>query len=90
MSYSNLKLLPDKKQLEQDYLRIKPYLEKILSRIEGKVSQILELGSKPTLKSRVKKFDSYYRKLMRVNLCTDNSSLPLLTDLMGIGIICAF
>ena len=90
MSYSNLKLLPDKKQLEQDYLRIKPYLEKILSRIEGKVSQILELGSKPTLKSRVKKFDSYYRKLMRVNLCTDNSSLPLLTDLMGIRIICAF
>jgi len=57
--------------------------------IEHRVEQALtSLPSHPTLKVRPKKFDSYYRKYLR--LLRSGISDPNITDIMGIRIICPF
>jgi putative GTP pyrophosphokinase len=57
--------------------------------IEHRVGQALtSLHSHPTLKVRLKKFDSYYRKYVR--LLRAGIAAPNITDLMGIRIVCPF
>ena len=48
--------------------------------------------SQPTYKSRVKSFNSYYKKVLRLKPgeAKNNNSLIYLTDMMGIRMICAF
>lgn len=83
--------LPSKAILLEQYKINRSGLETILSTIEYKLRDILTLPSRPTLKSRVKSFESYYRKVVRVKpSIKEEFPLPLLTDIMGIRIICAF
>jgi putative GTP pyrophosphokinase len=57
--------------------------------IEERVEQaISSLHSRPTLKLRVKEFDSYYKKYLRLRKW--GISNPHITDLMGIRIVCLF
>ena len=58
--------------------------------IEQRLKDTLSLNSAITFKSRVKDFNSYYRKLLRIKPKNIENFMPLLTDLMGIRIICAF
>jgi putative GTP pyrophosphokinase len=44
--------------------------------------------SHPTIKTRIKQFPSYYRKYL--NLLKADAAPPLITDLMGIRIVCPF
>jgi len=46
------------------------------------------LVSHPTIKTRIKQFSSYYKKYL--NLLKMNIPNPLITDLMGIRIVCPF
>lgn len=83
--------LPSKSILLEQYKINRSGFETILSTIEYKLRDIITLPSRPTLKSRVKSFESYYRKVVRVKPpIKDEFPLPLLTDIMGIRIICAF
>ena len=52
----------------------------------------IKLNAQPTYKSRVKSFNSYYKKILRLKPeeTKDSDSLVLLTDMMGIRMICAF
>lgn len=83
--------LPNKHTLESTYKKLNPILQSILSMMEQKLRTTIVLASKPTFKSRVKDFKSYYRKLLRIKPAVPvDGFLPLLTDLMGIRIICPF
>nr|WP_296829627.1 tetratricopeptide repeat protein [Treponema sp.] len=53
----------------------------------------MQLNSKPTYKTRIKSFGSYYKKILRQKndqLGDDNKNFVTLTDMMGIRVICAF
>ena len=77
--------------MSEQYHIYRSGFETILSTIEYKLRDVISLPSKPTLKSRVKSFDSYYRKTLRIKPpLNQDFPLPLLTDMMGIRIICAF
>jgi len=60
-------------------------LRDIASRLEQVCSVLV---SRPTIKTRIKQFPSYYKKYLR--LLKSDASQPLITDLMGIRIVCPF
>lgn len=83
-------LLPSKDLLRETYDQHRPIFKEILSGVENRLKDTLKLASMPTFKTRVKKFDSYYRKLIRVKPKIVENQLPVLTDMIGIRVICAF
>jgi len=60
-------------------------LRDIANRMEQACSALV---SRPTVKTRIKQFSSYYRKYL--NLLKADNVRPLITDLMGIRIVCPF
>ena len=84
--------LPNRELLSSQYESYLPDLQKLLGRLEAKLKACIVVSSIPTYKARVKGFNSYYRKLLR-NLPEDvgsSTDLPVITDIIGIRIICAF
>ncbi len=83
--------LPSKNSIKTSYELYTPILSEIMQNIEKKLKSVLHLASSPTYKSRVKSFNSYYRKVLRLK--SDEAKklnfVPL-TDMMGIRVICAF
>jgi len=73
-----------KKYESGNYARILT-LRDITNRLEQVCSVLV---SHPTIKTRIKQFPSYYKKYLRL-LKADNPQ-PLITDLMGIRIVCPF
>lgn len=83
--------LPSKNNIKSTYESYKPVLAEIMQNIERKLKTSLHLASAPTYKSRIKSFDSYYRKVLRLKADeAEKSNFVELTDMMGIRIICAF
>jgi putative GTP pyrophosphokinase len=60
-------------------------LRDIANRLEQTCSVLV---SHPTIKTRIKQFPSYYKKYL--NLLKADGATPLITDLMGIRIVCPF
>jgi putative GTP pyrophosphokinase len=60
-------------------------LRDIANRLEQTCSVLV---SHPTIKTRIKQFSSYYRKYL--NLLKADGMPPLITDLMGVRIVCPF
>lgn len=88
---TSLNKLPSKNNLETKYKQFYPIFKEVLIAIEQKLKTVLSLPSSTTMKSRIKDFNSYYRKFLRIKpKVTENQCIPYLTDLMGIRIICAF
>lgn len=84
-------IIPDKEKLAEAYDKNYPVLSAVLFGIENQLKNILKLPSKPTYKSRVKSFTSYYKKILRVKPeSMGKQELPVITDLIGIRVICAF
>ena len=84
-------IIPNKEKLQVSYDTYRPVLTAILFSIEQKLKKNLKLASMPTFKTRIKDFSSYYKKLLRVRPSSlGKQSLPTLTDLLGIRVICAF
>ncbi len=91
MSKENL--LPNKLAIKKRYEEYNPFFYEILSNIESLLKQKIHLLSNPTFKTRIKSFDSYYKKILRQKpkeTCSGNNSLVTLTDMIGIRIICPF
>ncbi|WP_294430858.1 (p)ppGpp synthetase [uncultured Treponema sp.] len=83
--------LPSKNNIKATYESYKPVLSEIMSKIEDKLKKTIKLSSNPTYKSRVKSFNSYYRKVLRLKSEeAEKNSFVELTDMMGIRVICAF
>ena len=83
--------IPNKENLQVAYDSYKPVLTAILFSVEQKLKKNLKLASMPTFKTRIKDFSSYYKKLLRVRPSSlGKQTLPTLTDLLGIRVICAF
>jgi len=84
--------LPNREHLLDQYNSYTPDLNVLLERLETKLKSKIIVSSTPTYKARVKSFNSYYRKLLR-NLpegVAKSTDLPVITDIIGIRIICAF
>ena len=84
-------IIPDKEKLAEAYDKNYPVLSAVLFGIENQLKSVLTLASRPTYKSRVKSFTSYYKKILRVKPeSMGKQELPVITDLIGIRVICAF
>jgi putative GTP pyrophosphokinase len=82
-------LAPHKEALQQAFEAGREARHLAIRDIEHRVEQALtSLHSHPTLKVRLKKFDSYYKKYLR--LLRSGIINPNITDLMGIRIVCPF
>ncbi len=82
--------LPNKEELRKVYTSYQPHLNILITRIEEFLRSIVLISSPPTYKVRVKSFKSYYLKLLKFPPEDPNVDLPVLTDILGIRIICAF
>ncbi len=71
--------------------RLDPIFSKLLSALETDLRSNLKLISMPSYKARVKNFESYYRKLKKINNSNSSTSeIPLINDLLGLRVICPF
>ena len=87
--------LISKKQLRATYESYNEYFVEIMTKVVERLQKNVKLSTQATYKSRVKGFDSYYKKVLRlkpeqVERYEKEGSLIYLTDMMGIRMICAF
>ncbi len=85
--------LPDKDNLNGLYTSYLPHFKVLIMRIEEFLRSVVKIGSPTTYKTRVKSFSSYYSKLLKFPPKDPNielQTLPVLTDILGMRIICAF
>ena len=85
--------IPSKAEIKKLYESYAEYFAIVMENIIDILHAEVKLNAQPTYKSRVKSFNSYYKKILRLKPeetkgCSD--SLVLLTDMMGIRMICAF
>jgi ppGpp synthetase/RelA/SpoT-type nucleotidyltranferase len=84
--------IPHKDEIKKTYESYNVVLTEILQKVEAKLKKTIKLASMPTYKSRIKSFNSYYRKVLRLKAeeVSNRGKLVELTDMMGIRVICAF
>ncbi len=82
--------LPDRFATEKQYIALRPSLEERLQRVFRQLRAVFEeKGYSPTIKYRVKGFDNYYNKL--VKLATEEPEKECqISDLLGIRLVCPF
>lgn len=80
----------DRKQLKTIYEDLHPVYDEILQSVYQQVRSVLEAhGSFPTIKYRVKRFEAYFDKLIKISRL-DQGGAALITDLLGLRIVCPF
>jgi putative GTP pyrophosphokinase len=83
-------VLPDREILKGHYESLKPLFELRLQEIYLELRQLLEeRGYAPTIKYRVKGFDNYFNKLVKLSRQEVKPEAPL-SDLLGLRVICPF
>ena len=84
--------LLSKKQVKENYEAYNDYFMEIMQNVVVILKDNIKLSAQPTYKSRVKSFNSYYKKVLRLKpeKVEQNNSIIYLTDMMGIRMICAF
>ena len=84
--------LISKKQIREVYESYTDYFNEIMAKVIERLQQNIKLSAQPTYKSRVKSFESYFKKILRLKpeQMEETKSLIYLTDMMGIRMICAF
>lgn len=84
--------IPAKNNIQKIYQNYCPVFQEIMDNIKAKIQSNLKLSSQPTYKSRIKSFNSYYKKVLRQRReeAIKSKNLVCLTDMMGIRIICTF
>ena len=79
-----------KSDLSQVYSGYKPHFDLLLTRLLDYLQSILSLENSLTYKARVKSFQSYYKKIQKFKIKSVGKEMPLLTDILGIRIMCTF
>jgi putative GTP pyrophosphokinase len=84
--------LPDRQFLQKQYEQRIGSLILIIGELRSSIEQALRgLPSPPTIKARLKDFDSYFEKYIRVlNSGPIEDGKPLITDIIGLRIVCPF
>ena len=82
--------MPDIKELKQKYDESLPHLQVLLNRIEEHLRSLIQVSAILSYKARIKKFESFYKKLLKYPPKAYTQELPVLTDLIGLRIICPF
>lgn len=84
--------VPGKNLIKENYEKYSLLFSEIMNNILENLKKDICLNPKPAFKSRIKSFDSYYSKLLRLKPkeAAEDDSLVCLTDMMGIRIVCAF
>ncbi len=84
--------LPNRDTLLHTYESYIPDFKILLDRLEVRLKDCVQTSSAPTYKGRIKNFNSYYRKLLRVmpTGIEGNGDFPVISDIIGFRIICAF
>lgn len=90
MSKNEISWLPNKVALKKDYDSYVPHLNVLIMRIEEFLRSAVKINSAPTYKYRVKSFKSYYAKLLKYPPKSEVEDIPVLSDIIGMRIICAF
>ena len=57
--------IPDKKQLQKQYNEYYAHFVVLLKRLEDHLRSIVKVSALPAYKTRVKSFNSYYKKLLK-------------------------
>jgi putative GTP pyrophosphokinase len=86
-------LIPDKARLRTHYQESRPRYDAALEKILSMTASCLaESGLKPTLKGRVKEFDSYYAKKLRLlkKAWTEKTGPLPVNDMLAIRVVCPF
>ncbi|HWP68032.1 MAG TPA: (p)ppGpp synthetase, partial [Rectinemataceae bacterium] len=86
-------VIPDKAKLSALYNASRKGYEEALEQFLSNVETVLsERGLKPTLKGRVKEFDSYYTKKLRLlKKAWTEKTMPLpVNDILAIRVVCPF
>jgi len=78
-----------KVELKRSYDECKPVFEFLVEAMQNALKKHVFCVSAPSFKCRIKDFKSYYRKLIRQRPASV-SGVPLLSDILGIRVICAF
>ena len=89
---SEKQTLPNKKVLQEQYEVNCIQYEKVLNDLQQRIKLDLnKIELVPTIKARVKSFDSYYKKLLRLlkKLKSQQENF-LIYDVLGIRIVCPF
>ncbi|MDR1466616.1 MAG: (p)ppGpp synthetase [Treponema sp.] len=82
--------LPNKKRLQAVYERYAETRFLISKDIERRLEMIFDsLSPRPTVKGRIKDFSSYYKKYLKL-LKQMPGTNPVITDIVGIRVICPF
>jgi putative GTP pyrophosphokinase len=85
--------IPDRGELRRVYDERHPEYERVLLALEDRLRSTLETVSlKPTIKGRVKSFDSWYAKRIRLlrQARASGTAPPLITDLVALRAVCPF
>jgi putative GTP pyrophosphokinase len=84
--------VPDRTALERRYLERSDTYAALLEAFKQRLQMLFQDGTtRPTIKGRVKSFDSYYRKLLRkLREQPARGSPPPISDILGVRIICPF
>jgi putative GTP pyrophosphokinase len=81
----------DRNELKAIYEELYPGYDKLLQSIYQQVWNVLkEYKSLPTIKYRVKRFDNYFNKLIKLSRHNRESDTPAITDFLALRIICPF
>ncbi|MDR0444513.1 MAG: (p)ppGpp synthetase [Treponema sp.] len=80
---------PNQDKMRKEYEKYAETRHLIVNELKDRVEQILvPLHSTPTVSGRIKSFDSFFRKHLRLRNGTGKD--VLITDLLGIRVICPF
>ncbi|HLZ19220.1 MAG TPA: tetratricopeptide repeat protein [Smithellaceae bacterium] len=78
-------------KLKAIYEELYPVYDEILNSVCREVRNILEThGRFPTIKYRIKRFDAYFDKLLKMSRRDQVGPVAAITDILGLRIICPF
>jgi ppGpp synthetase/RelA/SpoT-type nucleotidyltranferase len=78
----NTEFLLKRDEIQISYNKYKPLLQSVLLCIENKIKTSIKMESVPSYKARVKSFNSFYKKLLRIRPPSlGKQEMPVLTDL---------
>lgn len=81
----------DRAKLKDIYDELYPVYEEILQSLHQQIRQLLEAnGNFFTIKGRVKRFDTYFDKLIKISRHEHVSDTAAVTDILGLRIVCPF
>ena len=82
---------PDQNTLRKQYEELFEKRKFAIDKLEIVIEKVIRnMASRPSVKTRVKEFNSYFRKYLLLFGKTDSARLPLITDVIGMRIVCPF